>query len=360
MKKNRKLALALTGIMMIGLVTGCGKKKEEPTTTATETVINVGNEATMTDVPEMPERTKDGYVINPYTGEWIEESFKNKRPLCIMINNIIDAMPQSGISQADLTYEMLVEGGITRYLCVFQDYSKLEKLGPVRSARPYYVKMANMLDGYYAHVGWNSFAEEQIDLLGVNNLNGLTALSDIMYYRDNSRYAPHNVYTDAEKIQAGVDYEGYRTEHDSRFHKMFDFNYDDTPIGSGKKANKVTTAFGYYAPWFEYNETDKMYYRFQYDEEQIDDQTNEQLKYKNVIVMFVQYVDIHEGLLDIDYTLGGKGYYISDGEYMEMEWKNKDGSVIFCGPDGKQIKMNPGQSFITVFPQEKASGVTFE
>ena len=81
-------------------------------------------------------------MINEFSGEWIDESLSNQRPLCIMINNIVDAMPQSGISQADITYEMLVEGGITRYMCVFKDYSNLEKLGPVRSARHY--------DGKYA------------------------------------------------------------------------------------------------------------------------------------------------------------------------------------------------------------------
>lgn len=356
--KKSKLLLALTGALIISSVaTGCGNKKEAPTT---ETVLQVADDATMTDVPEMQEPKKEGFILSPYTGEWIEESFKDKRPLCIMINNIIDAMPQSGISQADLTYEMLVEGGITRYLCVFQDYSKLQKLGPVRSARPYYVKMANMLDGYYAHIGWNSFAEEQINLLGVNNLNGLTGVYDVMFYRDESRYAPHNVYTDADRIKAGIEYEGYRTERDSRFKKMFAFNYEEKELGTGKAASKVTTAFGDYAPWFEYNSEDKMYYRFQYGDKQIDDQTGEQLKYKNIIVMFVQYEDIHEGLLDIDFTTGGKAYYVCDGEYKPIEWISKDSSVMFVDEDGKQVKMNPGNSFITVFPQEKYDNVTFE
>ena len=147
MKKNKlkKLSIfALTTALTVSCLAGCGKKKEEDTEQAT---ITTEAAATMSDADIEFAPTKEGYVINEFSGEWIDESLSNQRPLCIMINNIVDAMPQSGISQADITYEMLVEGGITRYMCVFKDYSNLEKLGPVRSARHYYVQMANMLGG---------------------------------------------------------------------------------------------------------------------------------------------------------------------------------------------------------------------
>lgn len=357
--KKSKTALLLTGVMITAaLASGCGKKKETDTT---EMSVNVEPSATMTDSSGIEVRHKDGYVISDLTGEWIDESLENQRPLCIMINNIGDAMPQSGISQADITYEMLVEGGITRYLCVFQDYSNLTKLGPVRSARHYYVQMADMHDGYYAHVGWSSYAEEAINNLGVDNLNGLTNLSTIMYYRDETRYAPHNVYTDTDKIKEGISVDGYRTEHDGSCEKMFAFNNDDTPIGNKMTANKIVTAFNDYSdPWFEYNSTDKRYYRFQYGEKQIDDQTNEQLSYKNVIVMFVQYTDIWDGLLEIDWNKGGTGFYATDGEYKPITWKQDKGVVKYYDENGEQLKMNPGNSFITVFDETIPNKVTFE
>ena len=182
--------------------------------------------------------TREGYVINEFSGEWIDESLENQRPLCIMINNIVDAMPQSGISQADITYEMLVEGGITRYMCVFKDYSNLSKLGPVRSARHYYVQMANMLDGIYAHVGWSTFAEDQIKASGTNNLNGL--YDSTTFYRDNSRVAPHNCYTDSEKLKQGIAEAGYNTEYTNARRKAFAFNTEDTGLGNGQTATKVT------------------------------------------------------------------------------------------------------------------------
>ena len=298
-------------------------------------------------------------VINEFSGEWIDESLSNQRPLCIMINNIVDAMPQSGISQADITYEMLVEGGITRYMCVFKDYSNLEKLGPVRSARHYYVQMANMLGGIYAHVGWSVYAESWIKDTGLNNLNGL--YDSTTFYRDESRVAPHNCYTNSEKLKEGIAAAGYSTEYLGEKSKAFAFNVEDTALGSGQTANKVTTAYNDSSTrWYEYNADEKLYYRFQYGTEQIDDQTNEQLRYKNLIVMFVQYTDLGDGLQNIDWDKTGTGYYITDGEYEAISWRKDNGVVKYYTADGKQLKMNPGKTFVTVFGETKQDKIIFE
>ena len=364
MKKNklkRLTMLAVTTALTVSCLSGCGKKKEETTTEqaaiTTEAIATMGDAANIEVGP-----TKEGYVINEFTGEWIDESLENQRPLCIMINNIVDAMPQSGISQADITFEMLVEGGITRYMCVFKDYSNLEKLGPVRSARHYYVQMANMLDGIYAHVGWSTYAEDQIKKSGTNNLNGL--YDTITYYRDESRVAPHNCYTNSEKLKEGIAAAGYRTTYNDNHNKnqnMFAFNTEDTAIGNGQTANKVTTAYNNSSTrWYEYNADEKLYYRFQYGEKQIDDQTNEQLRYKNLIVMFVEYSDIGGGLQNIAWEKTGAGYYVTDGEYETISWRLDDGVIKYYTADGNQLKMNPGKTFITVFDETKTDQITFE
>lgn len=359
MKKNKikKLSMfALTAALTVSCLAGCGKKK----TTDEQSAITTEAAATMSDAENIEfGPTKEGCVISELSGEWIDESLENQRPLCIMINNIVDAMPQSGISQADITYEMLVEGGITRYMCVFKDYSNIPKLGPVRSARHYYVQVANMLDGIYAHVGYSVFAGEELENTGTNNLDGMT--DGVTYYRDNSRVAPHNCYTNSEKLAEGIANKGYRTEYEGSHKKMFAFNYEDTPIGNGQAANKVTTAYNDSSTrWYEYNADEKMYYRYQYGVEQIDDQTNEQLRYKNLIVMFVQYTDLVEGLQDIDWDKTGTGYYISDGEYEAITWRKDDGVLKYYTADGKQLKMNPGNTFITVFDETKQDKIIFE
>lgn len=361
MKKNqfKKLSMfALTAALSVSCLAGCGKKKDD---TEEQVTITTEASATMSDAGNLQlGPTKEGYVINEFSGEWIDESLAAQRPLCIMINNIIDAMPQSGISQADVTFEMLVEGGITRYMCVFKDYSNISKLGPVRSARHYYVQMANYLDGIYAHVGWSTFAEDQIKVSGTNNLNGL--YDTITYYRDESRVAPHNCYTDSEKLKAGIEAAGYRTEYPEGKHdKMFAFHAEDTALGSGQTATKVTTAYNNSSTrWYEYNEEDKLYYRFQYGEKQIDDQTNEQLRYKNLIVMFVEYTDIGDGLQSINWDKTGTGYYITDGEYVPITWRVDNNMVKYFAADGSLLKMNPGKTFITVFDETKPDQIIFE
>lgn len=348
--KKSKIALVLAGTMVFAsLLGGCGKDKKKTEATTTEATVSLEPVATMGDAEDIEIVSREGMVINEYSGEWIDESLENQRPLCIMINNISDAMPQSGISQADITYEILVEGGITRFMCVFKDYSNIPKLGPVRSARHYYVQLSCMMQGIYAHVGWSVYANEMIVNYGVNNINGL--YDGTAYYRDESRVAPHNCYTDSEKLaETLANNYGYCLTYVGERTDMFAFNYEDTAIGNGQTANKVTTAFSSdRQPWFEYNSEDGLYYRFQYGEEQIDDQTGEQLKYKNVVVMFVSYSDLGEGLKDVDFTSGGNGYYFTDGEYKAITWANEDSVVKYFDENGEQLKMNPGKTFITVF-----------
>jgi len=361
-KKLVKLAITTITASML-LLTGCGKDKDTTTeaTTTSEAVINIESEDTITDPSDVSVVTKEGYVLSELTGEWIDESLKNQRPLCIMINNIIDAMPQSGISQADLTYEMIVEGSITRYMCVFKDYSSLGKLGPVRSSRHYYVEKAHMLGDLYAHYGWTSFAQEKISQLGVNNMNGIEGVGGVMYYRDESRYAPHNVYTNGEMINAGIDYMGYSRDYSDGFEKSFAFNLEDTELNGAKSANKITVPFNaYYTPWFEYDADAKLYKRFQYGEAQIDQETGEQLAYKNVLAIYAPYSPIHDVLLQIDWTSGGNGYYISNGQAVSITWKNENGVVKYYDASGAQLKMNPGKTFIEVLDSNDSGDLVIE
>ena len=363
---RKKLTKTLiTGLTLsLILLTGCGKDKEKETTeatTQTEAVISIESEDTMTNPSDITVVTKEGYVLSELTGEWIDEKLENQRPLCIMINNIIDAMPQSGISQADITYEMLVEGSITRYMCVFKDYDNIEKLGPVRSSRHYYVEKAHMLGDLYAHYGWTSFAEEKINQLGVDNMNGIEGVGNVMYYRDESRYAPHNVYTDGEMINAGIEYMGYSKEYEDSFQKSFAFNLEDTDLEGGITASNVTMPFNaYYTPWFEYDSEAKLYKRFQYDEAQIDQETGEQLAYKNILAIYAPYSPIHDVLLQIDWYAGGSGYYISNGKAINITWRNENGVVKYYDESGAQLKMNPGKTFVEVLDSNGSGDVVFE
>ncbi len=366
MRKNKKAKVLLVGAMITSLLlSGCGKKKEETEVATTEAAVNVSSIASMEGAAsDITVISRDGYVLSDLTGEWIEDKYANQRPLCIMINNISEAMPQSGISQAAITFEILVEGGITRYLCVFDQYDNIEKLGPIRSARVPYVQLAQMFDGMFAHYGWSPTAQEMIENdSSINTLNGIY-LGEIMYYRDNSRSAPHNVYTNKDLIASGIDYKGYDYSHSDNYEKMFSFNYKDTPLNSGNPATKIRTAFSeYYAPYFEYNSEDGRYYRYQYGVPQTDDVTGEQLSYKNVIVMFVEYTSDEDGYYRFvswrDSNLNA--YYCTDGECVLVKWRMDNGVPMFYyEEDDKEITLNPGNTFVTVFDYTIPAAISIE
>ena len=366
MKKNKKLTAILVGAMVTSMLfTGCGKKKEtKEAATTTEAAIDIKPIATMEGSAEdITVISRDGYVISDLTGEWIEEKYANQKPFCIMINNISDAMPQSGLSQAAVTYEILVEGGITRFLCVFDQYDNIEKLGPIRSARVPYVQLAKMYDGLFAHYGWSPTAQEMIEGdPSICSLNGIY-LGEIMYYRSSDKPAPHNVFTNSELIAAGIENKGYDTVHGANYEKMFSFNTKDKPLENGQPANKVCTAFSNdRTPTFEYNAEDGRYYRYQYGGPQIDAVTNEQLSYKNVIVMMVEYTTDEEGYYKfVSWRDSGlNAYYFTDGKYIDVDWKMVNGVPKFFNKDGSELKLNPGNTFITVFDYTIPAAVVIE
>ena len=168
---------------------GCKKKEEAPE--PTETV----SEAEETET----ETGKDGMARSYLTGEWIDADLAKKKPVAIMIGNTNDALPQYGLSQADVLYEAPAEGGITRLMPIFQDYSGLDKIGSVRSCRHYYAYYAMEFDAIYIHYGQAIYATELLESGKVEDLNGLEgAIDSATFYRDKSRKAPHNAFVSTD------------------------------------------------------------------------------------------------------------------------------------------------------------------
>ena len=365
MKKINKKAAFLAGTMIaLTLLGGCGKKEE---VTTEEAALEITPVATMDGSAEdIVVIRRDGYVLSDLTGEWIEEEFANQRPLCVMISNIKDALPQYDISKAAVTYEIIVEGGITRYMCVFDRYDNIDKLGSVRSARVPFVQLAKMHDGLYAHFGFSPTAQNMIETdSSILSLNGLY-LEGIMYYRDSERYAPHNAFTNSEMIAAGIENKGYSTIHDENYTKMLAFNYEDTNLekDNPQPANKVTTNMSNYSySSFTYNPDDGRYYREEYGDIQIDASAGEQLSYKNVIVMLVEYTTQVDGAYDFRFVTWDNGmdaYYFTDGQYVKVKWNNNKGVPKFYYEDGTEVRLNPGNTYITLFDYTAPEGIIIE
>lgn len=368
MKKYAKL------ILMLGLagtmLTGCKKEEETVENTPTPTPTQ---EAEATPTPEAqvleaeePEPTPDpipeGHVVSYLTGEYVPETIGRRRPVAVMLNNLKPACPQAGIANAGVVYEAPVEGGITRLMGVFEDYDNLEKIGSVRSCRDYYIFYASGFNAIYTHYGQSAYALPFLDLPEVNNLSGLAGYGDQVFYRTTDRKSPHNAYTSFEGIQKGIEINGYSQEYDENFTPGYAFCGvdEEVELPGAEEASIVKPGYFLNKPWFEYNPEDKLYYRFQYGDKQIDQLTGEQIAYKNIILQYSSWRNYDEnGYLNIDVDAPNVGKYITNGKVIDITWKKHEpwGATFYYDTNGNQITMDTGKTWVCIIQDTYADRV---
>ncbi|MDQ5983300.1 MAG: putative lipoprotein YerB [Eubacteriales bacterium SKADARSKE-1] len=302
-------------------------------------------------------------AINSLTGLSIDEEKIDFRPVCIMTNNFHKGQPMSGISDADILYECLIEGGITRIMSVFKDIKSAPTIGTVRSARPYFVNLAKGLGGIYIHLGGSYPAYA---LLKSGYIDSIDLISNEKYmWRDAERRKKlgleHSAYTSGEKLSLGITDKGYKTTLDSNYSFKTDFS-ENSPVLSGKDAKKLTAKFsGYKSTVFDYDETNKTYLVSQFDKPQMDANKNIQNSKPNVIILRAETKSVDKTeLLDINLLGTGEGYYMSNGKIIDIIWSRPNDNVSFkyATKDGNAVPLLPGQSYVCVMT--KTAKVTAE
>lgn len=221
------------------------------------------------------------------TGESVPESIGRRRPVAVMMGNNISGAPQSGIGHAGVVYEAPVEGNITRLMGILEDYDELERIGSVRSCRDYYLFYANEFQAIYAHYGQAAYALPYLEQHVIDNLNGIQ-MGNLAFFRTTDRKAPHNAYTDAAHLQAGIDAMGYSQEYKEDYTGHYLFAEDGTetvPDGITAAIVKLDN-FTDNHPWYEYDAESGEYRRFQYGKEHVDQLDNEQLTCDNIILQY--------------------------------------------------------------------------
>jgi len=158
------------------------------------------------DVPE-PAAPEPAPYTAPLTGLAVEAPV-TQRPLAVMINNAPAARPQSGLSQADIVYEVLAEGGITRLIGIFQSQAGIEKIGPIRSIRPYLIRLGESYGGVLVHAGGSPEAYSIIQKQGKQDLDEI-GNAGAFFWRAKDRKAPHNLYSSDEKLREAAAKLGY-------------------------------------------------------------------------------------------------------------------------------------------------------
>ena len=283
------------------------------------------------------------------------------RPIAVMIDNHIDAMPQAGLLEADIVYEIIVEGGETRLMLILQD-KDLEKIGPIRSARHYFLDYALENDAIYVHYGWSPQAQSDITKYSVDNINGIYE-SSTSFWRVSDKYAPHNAVTSTEKIMSIAEREGYRTTTDKD--TVLNYVVEEVNLEDGKIANTVTIPYSYAnTVKYEYDADKKEYVRYSRGEKQIDWDTKKTVTTKNIIIEKAENWTLNDGSGKGRQTLDNvkelEGYYITNGKVIEITCNktSRSGQTVYKDLEGNEINVNDGKTFIQICPID--SKVTFE
>ena len=307
-------------------------------------------------------KASDGNFYSYLTGLECTEEEQLKRPVAVMINNIIPSLPNVGTSHADIIYECIVEGGITRLMLILKDYENVPVYGSVRSARDYYIDLAQAHDAIFVHAGgtdmaYVQFRDRQINRLdGVNPVNGVTFPNT--FYRDAVRRRTmaleHTLMATGPGIVAGIQRMNYRTTVKDDYKGSLNFYTTLTDMGAnGSTANYIIVPYSNgFQPEFIYNPDDGLYYRKQYGSAHIDAGNNQQLRFQNVIVLFADYraLGVANGYLACNLTGTGYGFYISNGKYKIIKWekRTRDSEYSLYNLNDTDLYINAGKTFICV------------
>jgi hypothetical protein len=282
-------------------------------------------------------------VASTLTGLPVDPS-TNKRPVtAVMIENSTDARPQSGLGQAGVVFEAIAEGGITRFLALYQDTAP-GSVGPIRSARPYYLQWELGFDAAYAHVGGSPEALADIKAWGVRDLDQFG--NGGSYQRISSRAAPHNVYTSIDRLNQLEAAKGYTTSTFTGFARKAAAP-SKQPTARGIN---LTLSGALYNVHYDYDAATNTYKRSEAGAPHIDANTNTQISPTVVVALVMPYGLESDGHHSDYSTIGsGPAYVFQDGIATVGQWA-KTGNTnqfVFTDAAGKPLLLDPGQTWLT-------------
>lgn len=289
----------------------------------------------------------------------IVDTTSKSRPYAVMINNLGEARPYHiGLQDAYLVYEIVVEGGITRYLALFKD-NLPETIGSVRSARHYYLDYVMENDAYYVHWGWSPQAESDINSLKINNLNGLTSTKPYFFRKNLNIGTEHTGYANLSEMSNLVTKKKYRADTNKAL--LLKYSATNIELDSNedvKTATKVDLKYSNnYVTNYVYDSEKNVYKQLVNNKEHKDYATKEQYTAKNIITYQVGNTTINgdsKGRQDLKNIGNGKGYYLTNGKVVPITWEKSSRSdqTVYKYLDGTKITVNDGNTWIHIVPED--------
>jgi len=347
LRKHHKSVWIICGIVLIFI--GIGGAIVFMSLSKKETVASIA-------VTEPTKESDPVKYYSPLTGNLVTNEKATEQPVTgIMIENSPDARPQSGIKDSGVVFEAIAEGGITRFLVIYQQ-EKPQLIGPVRSVRPYYIEWIAAFNASIAHVGGSATALAEVRNGNYRDIDQF--FNSGTYWRTNDRYAPHNVYTSFEKIDALNTAKGYTSSNFNGFSRT-NGQPSETPTATNIN---VTISSALYNSSYIYDKNNNNYARSQAGAPHTDRESG-QITPSVVIAMSVDKPAIlEEGYKQAVATIGsGKAVIFQNGIAINAIWSkvNKTSQIKFTDESGKDVQLVRGQTWISAIPNE-TGGVTWE
>ncbi len=359
--------LAFGAIASGALPLGSGRPMDDPVANArSEPIASVAPTSPSTPVPDpMPMPTPrlrptpaptPVLVAAPLTGRMVSPRDAAQHPIAVMIDDAPAARPQSGFTTASVVWQAPAEGGVPRYLLIFADQMPTD-VGPVRSARSYFIAWAAEWRAVYAHVGGSPQAMSTLRAKGdgqlVYNADEFR-WGGIYYRRIPERSLPHNVYSDAKSLRKMATRLGAENEP---LDAAWTFG-PDAPLEARPSGGIIRVAYPYNSIEYRYDRATNTYLRGVTGQaKQVDAATGQRVAPKNVVVMLMSFAPLNDGSnlqrVEAQIVGGGKAWIATNGRTIEGTWTKTslEGPTRFYDEAGKPVRLTAGQTFIQVMPQ---------
>lgn len=299
--------------------------------------LGCGNDGEDTEYQgEKDKTTEEEKLINPLTGR---EVSKTTCLTAVIIDNLAPARPQTGLTEADIVYELEMEGRITRFIALYHG-DPPQHVGPVRSARPYAISIAKEWDAYYVHAGGSMEAFRLIDELNIRDICAMQGHRG--FWHDSNRSRPHNTYINLEKALDGKEDNGTYKEWNFREKEDETPDYKELRVRYNS-ANNIK---------YVWDEDEESYIRYLNNQAHRDRVSGEQIKVDNIIFQYTPHIEIGNELEHINVKIIGEGEadYFLGGQYISGRWEKESHTAPtkFYDTEGNIIEPVKGNTWVQI------------
>ena len=358
MKKKEVIGIIIAVVVIIAVLVGLVIYKKKSVETSGD-ATNQGQ----SEISQNEENNGEEDSTKTASKKNIKIFSGNDRPIALMVDNNVNAQPQSGINSAFVVYEIIVEGNETRLMPIFKGVDDDLKVGPVRSVRHYYIDYMNENDAICAHLGQSPQAESDIKIYKMDDINGQSydtgkaRTSTSLFWRESphGNKAPHNAYTSIGSLKQISKDRGYKLT--SAADSVLNYVENEVNLQSDTDANTVVIPYASsHKVKYVYDEATKRSTRYSKGKLQKDGETGENITTKNIIISLVYNYSLDDGEGKGRQTLNNvgtaNGYYITNGKASPIlcQKDSRTGKTVYKNHNGDEIEVNDGNTFINIAP----------